>query len=157
MPVRRKATTAELSGAARLVNKGRQLISPRIYEPHSVKEITMSNPAVIGRYAGTENDVRASTELVSSTSVLIGLAGGDTMTCECFRSTDCEDRGGVVFRVSLDKDNPSFLPFAKNIEGGIELHMAGDIEARSLVAALKGALDTLCSSSNGEEFRVALG
>lgn len=103
----------------------------------------MSNPPVIGRYNGNETDERSSTELVSSTSVLIGLAGGDTVTCECFRSTDCTDRGGVVLRVSLDKDNPSFLPFAKNIEGGIELHMAGDIEARSLVAALKAGLATL--------------
>jgi len=100
----------------------------------------MSNPNVIGRLDGDETDERASTELVATASVPFEGAAIGNVTVSIFRSTDSEDRGGVVVRITLKNDASSFQPYAKNIANGVELHVAGDIEAQSVVSAVKGAL-----------------
>ena len=46
-------------------------------------------------------------------------------------------------RITLHNEGSCFLPLARDIEDGVELHMAGDIEAKSLVHALKTALSTI--------------
>lgn len=102
----------------------------------------MSQIDVIGRMDDESTDARASCEPVSS--VFIPFEGAAVGEVHAIRlaSTDCEDRGGCVLKITLRNDASSFLPFAKNVEGGVELHMAGDIEARAFLAALRALLAT---------------
>jgi hypothetical protein len=95
---------------------------------------------VIGRMDDDTTDARAECELVSSVSIPFAGAVIGEINAVRLASTDCEDRGGCVLRVTLINDASSFLPFAKNIDGGVEIHMAGDIEARAFLAALRSLL-----------------
>ena len=114
---------------------------------HSLSYITlaivggnMSQINVIGRIDDDSTDTRAQCKVVSSVSIPFeGAAIGEIQAVRLV-STDCEDRGGCVLKVTLRNGASSFLPFAKNIDGGVELHMAGDIEARALLAALRALL-----------------
>lgn len=103
----------------------------------------MSNPGVIGRFNGDETNERATTEKVCSIAVPFEGGAVGEVKISVFRSTDVEDRGGIVLRITLDDRASSFQPYSKNINGGVELHMAGDIEAQSLSTALKGAIATI--------------
>jgi len=100
----------------------------------------MSQIDVIGRMDDDSTDARAQCEVVSTVSIpFVGAAVGEIHAVR-LASTDYEDRGGCVLRVTLKNDASSFLPYAKNIDGGIELHMAGDIEARAFLAALRALI-----------------
>lgn len=103
----------------------------------------MNHPDIIGRYNEDETTSRADTQLIHSVSVPFEGGAIGEVTVSVFRSTDQEDRGGVVLRITLEDQASSFLPFSRTIPSGIELHMAGDIEAQSFVHALKTALSTL--------------
>jgi len=100
----------------------------------------MANPNVMGRLDGDETDERAPTELVTTISLPFEGAAIGNVTVSVFRSTDTEDRGGIVIKINLKNEASSFQPYAKNIEDGVELHVAGDIEAQSVLAAVRGAL-----------------
>lgn len=103
----------------------------------------MSNTVIIGRCEDNTTDERASTELVHSISVPFeGGAIGD-VTVAVFRSIDVQDRGGVVLKITLENGASSFIPFTRSIDSGVEIHMAGDIEAQSFIHALKTAIATL--------------
>ena len=113
--------------------------------PENSPDTEISGPEIIGRFGFNEDetDARSSTHRVHSVSVPYeGCAAGE-VTVAVFRSDDENDRGGIVLRVTLQDEGSSFLPFVKSIPSGVELHMAGDIEAESLVHALKTALATL--------------
>lgn len=100
----------------------------------------MLETTLIGRLPDNTTDSRAACELVSSVSIPFeGSASGEIQGSR-FSSTDSEDRGGCVLKISLENDASSFIPFAKNVDGGIEIHMAGDIEAKSFIAALRALL-----------------
>jgi hypothetical protein len=101
----------------------------------------MTEPQIIGRYDEDQTDARASTQHIHTVSVPCGGLG--EVAVSIFRSTDNEDRGGIILRVTLKNNADLFYPFAENIPNGIDLHMAGDIEAESLVHALKTALSTI--------------
>ena len=45
-----------------------------------------------------------------------------------------------MLRITSRDDGSSFLPFARVIPGGVELHMCGDIEARSMLEAIFQAI-----------------
>lgn len=102
----------------------------------------MDNPKIIGRTEDQNADIRAPTKLVHT--VIVPFEGGANgeLSVSLFRSSDDEDRGGVVLRITLRDEEQSFLPTAQIIEGGVEVHMAGDIEATTLIHALKTALGT---------------
>lgn len=98
---------------------------------------------VIGRWNrgdGEEWEARASTTLgpVGHVEYVDGAVGAATV--ELLRSTGETHRGGVVLRITARDDSGSFLPFARVIPGGVELHMCGDIEARSMLEALFQAI-----------------
>ena len=100
----------------------------------------MSQIDVIGRIDDGTTDLRAACEVVCSVSIPFeGAAIGEIQAAR-FDSIDCEDRGGCVLKVTLRNDASSFLPFARNIDGGIEIHVAGDIEAKAFLAALRALL-----------------
>ena len=106
----------------------------------------MSNPKVLGRSFGEKPetaDARAST--VSGPQISISYISGaiGAVHVEVFTSTDDEDRGGIVLRITVEDQASSFVPVAKNIANGVELHLAGDAEGASLVRALRGALAAL--------------
>lgn len=103
----------------------------------------MQHPDIIGRYNENETDPRAKSQLVHSVSVPFEGGAIGEVTVSVFRSTDKEDRGGIVLKITLEDHASSFLPLAKTIPSGVELHMAGDIEAESFINALKTALSTL--------------
>ena len=104
----------------------------------------MQSPAILGRMEDDEFiDSRASTQVVHTVEVPFEGGAIGKVVVTVFKSKDDEDRGGLVFRIALDDQGSSFIPHAVSIENGIELHMAGDIEAKSLVQALKTALSSL--------------
>lgn len=108
------------------------------------QEKKLNNPEILGR-SEEDNapDVRASTRLLHTVSVPFEGGAIGKLSVSVFQSNDDEDRGGLVMRITLQNEGSSFLPVARDIEDGVELHMAGDIEARSLVHALKTALSTI--------------
>ena len=104
----------------------------------------MQSPAILGRMEDDELiDSRASTQLVHTVEVPFEGGAIGKVVVTVFKSQDDEDRGGLVFRITLDDQGSSFIPHAVSLGNGIELHMAGDIEAQSLVHALKTALSSL--------------
>lgn len=104
----------------------------------------MQSPKILGRMEDDEHiDSRASTQIFHKVEVPFEGGAIGKVSVIVFKSQDDEDRGGLVFRITLDDQGSSFIPHAVNIENGIELHMAGDIEAQSLVQALKTALSSL--------------
>ena len=107
-------------------------------------EAAMQLPAILGRMEGDELiDSRSFTQLVHTVEVpFVGGAIGKLVVV-VFKSQGSEDRGGLVLRITLDDLGSSFIPHAVSLENGIELHMAGDIEAKSLVHALSTALSSL--------------
>jgi hypothetical protein len=105
----------------------------------------MAIPDVLGRQEDDafEPDPRASSKLIHSVSVPFEAGAIGEVKVEVFRSVDEGDRGGIVIRATLKDEASSFVPHAKLIPSGVELHMAGDIEAKSLIDAMKAALAAL--------------
>lgn len=101
----------------------------------------MNNPSVLGRSADDDAnfapDPRAESLLV--TSIVLPFQGGanGTVRLSLFKSAGSEDRGGIVIRVVIEDHGQSFIPHAVNIENGVELHIAGQIEASKVLTALK--------------------
>ena len=106
--------------------------------------IEMEAPKILGR---VENDgyidQRASTHALRTVDVSFEAGAVGKLTVTVFKSNDEEDRGGLIFRITLDDIGSSFIPHAIALENGIELHMAGDIESKSLVQALKSVLSSI--------------
>ena len=106
----------------------------------------LTPPDVLGRQPDDYEDrasVRAKTELKhTATQGYDANVIGD-MTVSVFKSTDIEDRGGIVLRITSEDRASSFIPHAVNIENGVELHLAGDLEAATLVRVLRGVLASL--------------
>jgi hypothetical protein len=111
----------------------------------------MKNPSVVGRdeYAVVDNsgsiagnalDERANTNLISTVSIPFQAGAIGTLRVEVFSSMDDEDRGGVVVRITMDNQASAFTPYSRNIENGVEVHMAGDAEGKALVSALKASV-----------------
>jgi hypothetical protein len=104
----------------------------------------MNTPSILGRQDSDElthaPDPRASTKLVAE--VRIPFEGGAVgeVQVQLFRSKDIDDRGGLVFKITIADQGSSFVPYAKLIENGVELHVAGDIEAKSVALAMLGVL-----------------
>lgn len=104
----------------------------------------MQEPKVLGRTFDDELiDERATTKLVSSVSIPYQGGAAGEITVAIYQSTDDEDRGGIVLRITSIDEAQSFISFAQIIKQGIEIHMAGAIEAKSIVKALKEALAKL--------------
>ena len=104
----------------------------------------MQDPKVLGRTLDDDSiDERAATKLVNTFSVPYEGGAVGEITVSVYQSTDDEDRGGIVLRITSTDQASSFISFAKTIDDGIEIHMAGDIEAKSMVQALKTALARL--------------
>lgn len=103
----------------------------------------MQTPKIIGRGELNDEDERSSSTHLHEVSVPFEGGAVGTLHVSIFRSSSAEDRGGLVIRVTLNNEASSFVPTAKKIPEGIEIHMAGDIEARSLVHALRTALATV--------------
>lgn len=96
----------------------------------------MSDPMVIGRGDHGELDERAATRWRGSvTHEFVSGAVGD-VKAELFESVDDEDRGGAVLRLRVRDDGSAMFPWARNIPGGVELHLGGEAEAEAMCIAL---------------------
>lgn len=102
----------------------------------------MENPKVIGRTEDQDADIRADTALAQTVVTPFHGGANGELSVSLFRSVDNEDRGGVVLRITLCDQEQCFLPTSRVIEGGVELHMAGDIEASTLMQSLRELLAT---------------
>jgi hypothetical protein len=106
----------------------------------------LTPPDLFCREADYPNDFGprgAKTELKhTSTQSYTGGAMGE-MTVSVFMSTDTEDRDGIVLRITSKDSGGSYIPHAMNIENGIELHLTGAIEAKTLARVLRGVLVSL--------------
>lgn len=103
----------------------------------------MQSPNVIGRGEFGDEDERSPTINVRNITEKYEGGAVGAITISVFKSSSAEDRGGLVVRITIEDQGSSFLPTAKKIPNGVEVHMAGDIEARSFVHALRSALEDL--------------
>lgn len=95
-----------------------------------------AHPALIGRSEDGTCGVRSTTSWRCSVNhEFVGGACGSAQV-DLFVSEDRAHRGGVVLRVRVHDDGCAMLPLAKNIPGGVELHLAGDDEADVVCTAL---------------------
>lgn len=108
----------------------------------------MTNPQLLAREPDEEienNDIankrrmqpRAGTLRVSSVTEIFHGGAEGTVHAARFDSVDIEDCGGVVLRLTIDSMGQAFVPYAVNVDGGIEIHLAGATEAKHAIAALK--------------------
>lgn len=104
----------------------------------------MQNPKILGRTEDDDYiDERASTSLLTQKEVSFEAGAIGKVSVAVFKSNGTEDRGGLVLRITLDDQASSFVPHSEILENGVELHMAGAVEADSLVKALKDALASI--------------
>lgn len=59
-----------------------------------------------------------------------------TVAVDLYDSTDWACHGGLVLRLLMDDGGCAHLPWARNIPGGVEIHIGGDDEADVFAAAL---------------------
>ena len=103
----------------------------------------MDIPNVIGRFGNNETDSRATTEHLCDVVVPLVINGEGEVKISVFKSTDSGSRGGFVLRITMDKQDSGFQPFAINLDDGIEVHIAGEIEAKQTSTALRAAITVL--------------
>ncbi|BBB66541.1 hypothetical protein UNDYM_2288 [Undibacterium sp. YM2] len=95
-----------------------------------------------GETSDFQHDIKAhsSTYLLGEVAKSFTLG---TVNVQMFSSIEKGQNGGVAIRITIDDKGSSSLPVSKNIDGGIEFHVSGDIEASAVMAALKEALEKL--------------
>lgn len=103
--------------------------------------VSTNQVALVGRnaeYDDQDGDVRAQAPLRVSASVR-ARGGVDVIAkAQLFRSSDGFDRGGVVIRIGLRPiSGGGFKPWARMVNSGVELHIAGDAEAEAVISALR--------------------
>lgn len=96
------------------------------------------SPTLKGRRKpdGSLHTIAKTGHVYSQSADYTGVVGG--VTVDVFRAIDPKDVG-VVLRITSTGD-VGFVAHAEAIDGGIELHLAGDQAERSLSDALLGAL-----------------
>lgn len=99
---------------------------------------------LVGRaadYNDHDGEVRAQAPLMVSASVR-ERGGVDVIArAQLFRSSEDFDRGGVVIRIGLRSiTGGGFKPWARMVNSGVEIHVAGDAESEAVVAALRALL-----------------
>lgn len=105
-----------------------------------------SKQELIGLMEDGMVDVRATCKEVSSVTIPYSSGATGKIQGVLFQSMDDEDRGGIVLRLTLENEGGSFFPFAKMSEivnnkvGGIEIHMAGEVEADAFLDVLRSLL-----------------
>lgn len=103
----------------------------------------MKNPEVLGRQTDEKNENATSrAKTIPGPELTIPYTSGSmgSVCVQTFFSIDDEDRGGLVLRLSVEDEGSSFIPAARSTPEGVEIHMAGDAEAASLIRALRGVL-----------------
>lgn len=103
----------------------------------------MKFPKIIGKFGDNETDIRSDTELVSEVSVPLCINGDGEVRVSIFESTDSASHGGFVLQITMDKQDSGFQPYSVNKDDGVELHIAGEMEAKKVIKALKAAISTL--------------
>lgn len=79
---------------------------------------------------------RASTKRIATVTVEV-LATAGELSVTLYESLDDEDRGGVVIEVEAEGDYRDFVPVVVETDRGVQLHVAGDGEAKALLTALR--------------------
>jgi hypothetical protein len=107
------------------------------------------NPQLIGRHPNDSYlDERSTTQNGTSLSIPFQSMVCGILTIEIFPSDQKEDRGGIVLRITNNDQGGSFLPHAKDIESGVEIHIAGDAESEVALLALRKIIDLHLSARN---------
>lgn len=114
------------------------------YEDNSIDKA--DGPVVIGKNSSGDTFERSATRLIADRTVgfFAGHEGSDcTVRAELFKSTYDEDRGGFVLRVRLPdtQSMSTFLPHAKSLPDGAEIHACGEAEGAAFLEALKLMLE----------------
>ena len=95
---------------------------------------------IIGRSHYGDDDVRATATYVGGADCEFEGCTLGNARVRLYRSDNDMDRGGLVICLTVENADLSMLPVAREIENGVELHMAGDEEADALCRALQCAL-----------------
>jgi len=92
--------------------------------------------SLVARTDGVFLDARAETVWrASSRQEFRGGACG-VAEVDLYDSTDWACHGGFVLRIRMRDHGCATLPWARNIPGGVELHLGGEDEADVLAAAI---------------------
>jgi hypothetical protein len=111
----------------------------------------MTNPQLLARQPDDlieHNDIadkramqpRADTTDGSSVTEIFHGGAEGTAHVSLHHSMDTEDRGGFVLRLKIESYGQAFVPYAVNIDGGVDIHVAGETEGKRILAALKAVL-----------------
>lgn len=93
----------------------------------------MQGPQILGRMSGS-SEARASTRRRAKVTIDV-LATAEDLSVTLYESLDDEDRGGIVLEIE-SAGEAGFQPTVVQTENGVQLHMAGDGEAKALLTAL---------------------
>jgi len=103
----------------------------------------MTAPLILRRHVGEPHptaDGLATTYPGPRLSVPYVNGGAAAVDAQAFLGDEAGDCGGIVIRISVRHVGRTFAPVAVATPDGVELHMAGELEAASLVRALRGLL-----------------
>lgn len=103
----------------------------------------MKAPLILGRHVGEPNrtaDGLSTTSAGPRISVPYVNGGAAAVDAQAFLGDESGDCGGIVIRISVRHVERTFAPVAVATADGVELHMAGELEAATLVRALRGLL-----------------
>ncbi len=117
-------------------------ISINWLDDESNPNLVKSAPDLIGRIEGPSTDqesVRSGTALLTSASVTFNGAAIGIATVNVFESKNSGDDGGLVFRCTIRNAASAFQPHAVLIADGVDLHFAGEDEAKAMLSALHEA------------------
>lgn len=116
--------------------------------------VRVHGPSVIGENEDGLVDPRHATRKIGSVTIEIPATAED-IEVALFESLDDEDRGGIVIRIEVAGGGSGWMPHAKKLPRGIELHMAGDGESKALLTAL-ASLIAMRRSNRGRLGRVVI-
>jgi len=117
---------------------------------------TINAPELLGRSDhGTTDEisVRSPTVLVASLTHRFDAVAIGTLTFTVFKGVNTMDEAGYVIRITTDNEASAFTPHAETIKNGVEIHMAGQVEADTFMASLAELTTQIASTPAKRNFR----
>jgi hypothetical protein len=101
---------------------------------------------ILGRFPGeSSNTATSRASVIPGPKIEVEYTSGalGVAIVQAYFSRYDKDWGGIVLRFTTNDISCSFIPAVKELDNGVELHLAGEAEAASFINALKGVLDLM--------------